>query len=91
MPSSSGLQPDPDSSAGWCLHGFNLGTPVPWSNPLVRHHPGQLPPVQTIRRNTISTTAARQRSLDLPTLIAEMLRAREPAIPEALGLPLPPV
>ena len=33
---------------------------------------------------------ARQRGLDLPTLTAEMLRAREPAIPEAFGLPPPP-
>jgi len=33
---------------------------------------------------------ARQRRLDLPTLTAEMLRAREPAIPEAFGLPPPP-
>ena len=33
---------------------------------------------------------ARQRRLDLPTLTAEILRAREPAIPEAFGLPPPP-
>ncbi len=32
---------------------------------------------------------ARQRRLDLPTLTAEMLRAREPAVPEAFGLPPP--
>ena len=32
----------------------------------------------------------RQRRLDLPTLTAEMLRAPEPAIPEAFGLPPPP-
>ena len=33
---------------------------------------------------------ARQRGLDLPPLIAEMLRAREPVVPEAFGLPPPP-
>ena len=33
---------------------------------------------------------ARQRGLDLPPLIAEMSRAREPAVPEAFGLPPPP-
>ena len=33
---------------------------------------------------------ARQRRLDLPTLTAEMLRTREPAVPEAFGLPPPP-
>ena len=32
----------------------------------------------------------RQRRLDLPMLTAEMLRARQPAIPEAFGLPPPP-
>ena len=31
-----------------------------------------------------------QRRLDLPMLTAEMLRAREPTIPEAFGLPPPP-
>ncbi len=33
---------------------------------------------------------ARQRGLDLPPLIAEMSRAREPAVPEAFGLSPPP-
>ena len=33
---------------------------------------------------------ARQRGLDLPRLITEMLRAREPVVPEAFGLPPPP-
>ena len=33
---------------------------------------------------------ARQRGLDLPTLTAEILRAREPVVPEAFGLPPPP-
>ena len=33
---------------------------------------------------------ARQRGFDLPPLIAEMLRAREPVVPEAFGLPPPP-
>ena len=33
---------------------------------------------------------ARQRGLDLPPLIAEMSRAREPAVPDAFGLPPPP-
>ncbi len=33
---------------------------------------------------------ARQRGLDPPDLIAEMLHAREPAVPEAFGLPPPP-
>ena len=32
---------------------------------------------------------ARQRGLDLPPLVAEMSRAREPAVPEALRLPSP--
>ena len=32
----------------------------------------------------------RQRGLDLPALTAEILRAREPAVPEAFGLPPPP-
>ena len=32
----------------------------------------------------------RQRGLDLPPLIAEMLRARETLVPEAFGLPPPP-
>ncbi|MCY4026144.1 MAG: IS66 family transposase [Acidobacteria bacterium] len=32
---------------------------------------------------------ARQRALDLPPLIAELLRAPEPAVPELLGLPPP--
>ena len=31
-----------------------------------------------------------QRRLDLPTLTADMLRAPEPAIPKAFGLPPPP-
>ena len=34
--------------------------------------------------------SARQRRLDLPPLIAAMLRAPEPAVPELLGLPPPP-
>ena len=33
---------------------------------------------------------ARQRNLDLPPLIAAMLRAAEPVVPELLGLPPPP-
>ena len=33
---------------------------------------------------------ARQRDLDLPPLIAAMLRAAEPVVPELLGLPPPP-
>ena len=33
---------------------------------------------------------ARQRGLDLPRLITEMLRAREPVVPEVFGLPPPP-
>ena len=33
---------------------------------------------------------ARQRELDLPPLIAAMLRAAEPVVPELLGLPPPP-
>ena len=33
---------------------------------------------------------ARQRNLDLPALIAAMLRAAEPVVPEAFGLPPPP-
>ena len=33
---------------------------------------------------------ARQRRLDLPTLTAEILRAREPTVPEAFRLPPPP-
>ena len=33
---------------------------------------------------------ARQRGLDLPPLLAAMLRAAEPAVPELLGLPPPP-
>ena len=33
---------------------------------------------------------ARQRHLDLPLLIAAMLRAAEPVVPELLGLPPPP-
>ena len=39
--------------------------------------------------STIVRTA-RQRRLDLPTLTAEILRAREPTVPEALRLPPPP-
>ena len=34
---------------------------------------------------------ARQRGLDLPPLVAAMLRAAEPAVPELLALPPPPV
>ncbi len=33
---------------------------------------------------------ARQRGLDLPALFAETMRAREPAVPDAFGLPPPP-
>ena len=33
---------------------------------------------------------ARQRDLDLPALIATMLRATNPVVPEVLGLPPPP-
>ena len=33
---------------------------------------------------------ARQRGLDLPPLIAAMLRAAEPVVPKLLGLPPPP-
>ncbi len=33
---------------------------------------------------------ARQRILDLPALIAAMLRAPKPVVPELLGLPPPP-
>ena len=33
---------------------------------------------------------AKQRNLDLPALIAAMLRAAEPVVPEAFGLPPPP-
>ena len=33
---------------------------------------------------------ARQRGLDLPALTAEISRAREPAVPDAFGLPPPP-
>ncbi len=33
---------------------------------------------------------ARQRGLDLPSVIAEMLRARDPVVPQAFGLPPPP-
>ena len=32
----------------------------------------------------------RRRGLDLPALIADMLRAREPLVPQAFGLPPPP-
>ena len=33
---------------------------------------------------------ARQRDLDLPALIATMLRASDPLVPDELGLPPPP-
>ena len=38
----------------------------------------------------VTAETARQRGLDLPALTAEILRAREPAVPEAFGLPPPP-
>ena len=65
-------------------------------HPARRRHP------QGVRRNRTRHGAdtqqvlasvvrtARQRNLDLPPLIAAMLRAAEPVVPELLGLPPPP-
>ena len=47
-----------------------------------------LPHTQQVLASVVRT--ARQRDLDLPALIATMLRATNPVVPEVLGLPPPP-